>query len=135
MIIMDNSRFDINQFYYYNGSGNKFLDRLKFQYGIILCGKHVRTNSTEDTFMYYDPIKRKDVYKPNQNRKSINLSYYYYDFSTKNIHAVDIIDRSTKNYSETFFKLNFIRASTISKNIDDMARILKLKKLMKRKNG
>jgi len=122
--------YDLDGMFYYNGFGNKLLDKLKFQYGIILCRKYHSSNVPEEKFMYFDPVKRKDVYKPVQNRKSIELTYYYYDDSSKNLCAINIDD--TIRYSEKFIKDNFIRASRIENNLDTLSRQIKLSKIIKK---
>lgn len=122
--------YDLEGMFYYNGFGNKLLDRLKFQYGIIICRKYNSYNVPEETFMYYDPVKRKDVYKPTQNRKSIELTYYYYNDDDKNLQSINIDDNI--RYSETFIKNNFIRASRIEKDLDTLSRQIKLSKIIKK---
>ena len=124
------NRWDLYDYYYYNGSCDRLLDRLKYQYGIILCKKLYNYSGGEDQFMYYDSIKRRDVYKPSASRKTLILQYYYYDFNTKK--PVQIIQESFENkkYSGSFIEKNFKRADEI--DIDSLARDLKLKKIMKK---
>lgn len=121
-------RIDLYGYHYYKGSNDRLLERLKFQYGIILCRKHFTERGGEDQFMYYDSIRRRDVYKPSASRKSLILEYYYYDFKTGL--PVKIHEDFNKKFSNTFVKNSFVEAYEI--DLDSLSRDIKLKKIMRK---
>lgn len=121
---------DLYGYHYYKGSNDLLLEKLKFQYGILLCKKHYIEKKCEDQFMYYDSIRRKDVYKSSVTRKNLTLQYYYYDFNTKL--PIEIKEKIHKKYSETFFRNNFIESYEI--DLDSLIRDIKLKKIIKKVN-
>lgn len=82
--------------------------------------------------MYHDSIRNKDVYKPSVSRKNIGLTYFYYDFETKEPVQIKGLKLYNKSYSKGFIRNYFNYIDTnYNFDFDSAYRTIKIQKLIK----